>query len=54
MADVTISALGDLIPTTGLFLPVSDASTTGKVTLSQVRVAIKNFGNEAVCIFYDV
>ena len=36
MADVTISALGDLIPTTGLFLPVSDASTTGKVTLSQV------------------
>ncbi len=36
MADVTISQLGDLTPTTGLFLPVSDASTTGKVTLSQV------------------
>ena len=36
MADVTISALGDLTPSTGLFLPVSDASTTGKVTLAQV------------------
>jgi hypothetical protein len=36
MADVTISGLGDITPSTGLFLPASDASTTGKVTLSQV------------------
>jgi hypothetical protein len=36
MADVTISGLGDLTPSTGLFLPVSNTSTTGKVTLSQV------------------
>ena len=38
MADVTISALGDLTPSTGLFLPASNSSTntTGKVTLAQV------------------
>jgi hypothetical protein len=36
MADVTINGLGDITPSTGLFLPASDASTTGKVTLSQV------------------
>ena len=33
MADVTISGLGDLTPTGGLLLPVSDNSTTGKVTI---------------------
>ena len=36
MADVTISNLNALTPSTGLELPVSDGSTTGKVTLSQV------------------
>lgn len=36
MADVTISALGALTPTTGLLLPVSNGTTTGSVTLSQV------------------
>lgn len=36
MADVTISDLSSLTPTTGLVLPVSNGSTTGKVTLSQV------------------
>lgn len=36
MADVTISDLSSLTPSTGLVLPVSNGSTTGKVTLSQV------------------
>jgi hypothetical protein len=36
MADVTINDLSPITPTTGLFLPASDSSTTGKVTLSQV------------------
>jgi len=33
MADVTISGLGDLTPAGGLLLPVSNNSTTGKVTI---------------------
>ena len=36
MADVTISGLSPITPTTGLFLPASDSSSTGRVTLSQV------------------
>jgi len=36
MADVTISSLSPLTPSTGLVLPVSNGSTTGSVTLSQV------------------
>jgi len=36
MADVTINNLSPITPTTGLFLPASDSSTTGRVTLSQV------------------
>ena len=36
MADVRISDLNALTPSTGLVLPVSNGSTTGKVTLSQV------------------
>jgi len=36
MADVTISGLSPITPTTGLFLPASDNTTTGRVTLSQV------------------
>jgi hypothetical protein len=36
MADVTINSLPNLTPSTGLFLPVTDGSSTGKVTLSQV------------------
>ena len=36
MADVTISGLSPITPSTGLFLPASDNNTTGKVTLSQV------------------
>ena len=36
MADVTISSLSPLTPSTGLVLPVSNGTTTGKVTLSQV------------------
>lgn len=36
MSDITISSLQPITPSTGLFLPASDASTTGKVTLSQV------------------
>lgn len=36
MADVTISSLSPLTPSTGLVLPVSNGSTTGKVTLAEV------------------
>lgn len=36
MADITINNLSPLTPSTGLFLPVTNGSTTGKVTLSQV------------------
>jgi len=36
MADVTISNLSPITPSTGLVLPVSDGSTTGKVTLAEV------------------
>jgi len=36
MADVTISDLSPLTPSTGLVLPVSNGATTGSVTLSQV------------------
>jgi len=36
MADVTISSLSPLTPSTELVLPVSNGTTTGKVTLSQV------------------
>jgi hypothetical protein len=36
MADVTISELSPLTPSVGLTLPVSNGSTTGNVTLSQV------------------
>ena len=36
MADVTISDLGTLTPATGLLLPASNGTTTGRVTLSQV------------------
>lgn len=36
MADVTIGNLNNITPSTGLFIPASNNSTTGKVTLSQV------------------
>ena len=36
MADVTISGLSPLTPSVGLILPVSNGTTTGSVTLSQV------------------
>lgn len=36
MADVTINSLSPLTPSTGLYLPVTNGSSTGKVTLSQV------------------
>ena len=36
MADVVISDLSPITPSTGLVLPVSNGSSTGKVTLSQV------------------
>jgi hypothetical protein len=36
MADVTISGLSPITPASGLFLPASDASVTGKVTLAEV------------------
>jgi hypothetical protein len=36
MADVTINNLSDITPSTGLFLPASNGSTTGRVTLSGV------------------
>jgi len=36
MADITISGLSPITPSTGLVLPVSNGTTTGSVTLSQV------------------
>ena len=36
MADVTISGLSPITPAAGLFLPASNSTTTGRVTLSQV------------------
>lgn len=36
MADVTISGLSPITPSTGLLLPVSNGTTTGRVALSQV------------------
>jgi hypothetical protein len=36
MADITISGLSPITPATGLFLPASNGTTTGNVTLSQV------------------
>ncbi len=36
MADVTISSLSPIAPATGLFLPASNGTTTGSVTMSQV------------------
>lgn len=36
MADITISNLNNITPSTGLFIPATNGSTTGKVTLSQV------------------
>jgi hypothetical protein len=36
MADVTINDLSPITPAAGLFLPVSNGTTTGNVTLSQV------------------
>ena len=36
MADVTISNLSPLTPSTGLYLPVTNGSSTGKVTLAEV------------------
>jgi len=36
MADVTINNLSPLTPTTGLYLPVTNGSSTGKVTLAEV------------------
>jgi hypothetical protein len=36
MADVTISELSPITPATSLFLPASNGTTTGNVTLSQV------------------
>ena len=37
MADVTISSLSPLTPSTGLVLPVSDGSTTGSVTVGNIN-----------------
>jgi len=36
MADTTISNLSPLTPSTGLYLPVTNGSNTGKVTLAEV------------------
>jgi len=36
MADTTINDLSPLIPSTGLYLPVTNGSNTGKVTLAEV------------------
>jgi len=37
MADVTINNLSPITPATGLFLPASDNSTTGKVTIGNIN-----------------
>lgn len=36
MADVTISGLSPIAPASGLFLPASDGTSSGKVTLAEV------------------
>ena len=37
MADVTINSLSPLTPSSGLILPVSDGSSTGKVTIGNIN-----------------
>ncbi len=37
MADVTINSLSPITPATGLFLPASDGSTTGRVTIANIN-----------------
>jgi hypothetical protein len=37
MADVAINNLSPIIPSTGLFLPASDSSTTGRVTIANIN-----------------